>query len=270
MVVSGTKVAPCLAWLVVALGACSSSSSPPAQVGPDNDSGGPAEEAAGATVTEHGVVLDYGTYLSSGKLVPVVGLTVTDAAQTTTTDSTGSWSLTLPATAMLGGTVGGTSQGDAYTTLNMPQVMVAAGGTLDRGNIITPDTSTFSLEHLTLNTDQTLAVVHLVVYTASTCPSIAGGTVAVTSPPNAKVAYFLATGYPSTTQTSFVAQTGGLPAADIYDVTPGATITFQITHPTCTQMAYPMAWEGGTFTGQVTTQASEPGDNNSALVAVLQ
>jgi len=270
MSASALRVAPCVAWLFPMFPACSSSSSPPAQGQQGGDDGGSSQEASGPTVTEHGVVLDYGTLLSSGKLVAVAGLTVTDGDQTTTTDATGSWSLTLPASATLAGVVNGTTQGDPYSNLFLPQVTLAAGGDVDRGNIITPDQSTFQLERLSLSSDDTMAVVHVVVIATGTCSSVEGGSITVTSPPGAKVAYFDTMGYPRPALTSFAALTDGRPAADIYDLTPGMPVAFQVSHPTCTQAPFPATWGGGGFTGQVTTQAAEPGDNNSALVAVLQ
>ena len=57
--------------------------------------------------------------------------------------------------------------------------------------------------------------------------------------------------------------------ADIYDLAPGAQITIQVSHPTCHQAPYPLTNAGGTFSGQLTTKAAEPGDNNSAMVIVL-
>jgi hypothetical protein len=259
--------------LLLALASCSSSSSPPpAQQQSSGDDGGDSggQEAAGPTITEHGIVLDYGTLLSSGKLVPVKGLTVSDGDQTTTTDATGFWSITLPASETLQGTVNGSSEGDAYSNLFLPAVTLPGGGDVDRGNIITPDVSTFQLERLSLTSDPTLAIVHVVVEASGSCSSVEGGTITVSSPSSAKVMYFDTMGYPSTTQSAFAALTDGRPVADIYDVPPGSTLAFQVVHPTCTQAPFPVVSGGGNFTGQVVTQASEPGDNNSALVAVLQ
>jgi hypothetical protein len=259
-----------LAAYVALLVACSSSSDPPGQAEGD-DGGGQAGEGGGtqSTVTEHGIVYDYGTLLTSGNLVTVEGLTVTDGSQTTTTDAQGNWSLTVPLGATLAPVVTGTSKGDPYSNLILPTATGAASD-LDWGNIIIPDQSTFQLERVTLGSDDSQAVVHVVVVTTGSCTSVAGGTLTVTSPPGAKVNYFDTQGYPTASQTSFVdPPVPRRPVADIYDLAPGAQIAIQVNLPTCHQVPYPATNAGGTFSGQVTTKAAEPGDNNSALVVLL-
>lgn len=251
------------ATCLILLAACSSSSSGPAQGQSGDDSGGP-------TVNEHGIVYDYGTLLSTGTLATVEGLTVTDGDQTTTTDAMGNWSLSLPLGATLAPVVTGTSKGDPYSNLILPTA-TAAGTDLDWGNIITPDVSTFQLERVTLGSDDTQAVVHVVAVTSGACTSLDGGTLTVTSPPGAKVNYFDAQGYPAAAQTSMVdPPVPQRPVADIYDAAPGAQITFTVTHPTCHLAPYPVTVNGATFKGQVTTKAAEPGDNNSAVNLVLE
>ncbi len=256
------------------LAACSSSSAgpPPAETG--DDAGGGSSSGGGeggaATITEHGIVYDYGTLLSSGTLAAVDGLTVTDGTESTTTDSNGNWSLTMPAGAMLSPTVTGTSKGDVYSFLMFPAA-TAAGPSVDWGNIIIPDQSTFSLEQVTLGSTSTDAVVHIVANLTGSCTSLAGGTLTVTSPPGTMVNYFDAQGYPSATQTSMVdPPVPQRPVADFYNLTPGAEITFTLSHPTCHLAPYPFTYGGGTFSGQVTTKAAEPGDNNSALNILLE
>jgi hypothetical protein len=255
--------------------ACSGSSQGTTGGGQPQDDGGGGggddggSSSGGATVTEHGIVYDYGTMLSSGKLVPVQGLTVTDGNQTTTTDAQGNWSLTLPMGATLAAVVNGTTKGDPYSNLFLPTATAAAGD-LDHGNIIIPDQSTFQLERLILTSDNTQAVVHVVVLPTGSCTSVAGGTLTVTSPAGAQVMYFNTTGDPSTQQTSFADLSGGRPVADIFNVTPGADLEVQVNHPTCHQAPFPVTSNGAQLTGQVTTMASEPGDNNSALVVVMQ
>jgi hypothetical protein len=261
------------------LAGCSSSSAPshgtPGDDGGAGDDAGVAEGGGGATLTEHGIVYDYGTLLSSGMLSPVQGLTVTDGSQTTTTDAMGNWSLTLPIGATVAPVVNGTVKGDPYSNLMLPQAIAAgadAGTDLDRGNIIIPDQSTFSLERLSLSADSTKAIVHVLVLATGACTSVAGGTLAVTSPAGAQVMYFDTTGYPTAGLTSFADLSGGRPVADVYNATPGAPITVQVTLASCHQAAYPVdsTGGGGAWTGQVTTQAAEPGDNNSALVVIME
>ena len=252
------------ATCLIFMAACSSGSS----AGPGGTQGGGG--TTGPTVTEHGIVYDYGTFLSSGTLVTVEGLTVTDGDQTATTDANGNWSLTVPLGATMAPTVTGTSKGDPYSFLMFPEA-TAAGTDLDWGNIIIPDVSTFQLERVTLGSMDTDAVVHVVAVTSGSCTSVAGGTLTVTSPPGAQVNYFDAQGYPAATQTSMVdPPVSQRPVADIYNAAPGAQITFTVTHPTCHLAPYPVTNNGGTFSGQVTTKAAEPGDNNSAVNIVLE
>jgi hypothetical protein len=93
----------------------------------------------------------------------------------------------------------------------------------------------------------------------------------VTSPPGAKVNYFDSAGYPTATGTSMVdPPVPGRPVADIYDLAPGADITFTVTHPTCHLAPYPVTVNGASLSGQVTTKAAEPGDYNSAMNLVLE
>jgi hypothetical protein len=114
-----------------------------------------------------------------------------------------------------------------------------------------------------------MALVHVVVVPTGSCTSVAGGTLTVTSPAGAQVMYFATTGYPSTSQTSFADLHDGRPVADIYDATPGATLTVQVSHPTCTMVPFPAPYGGGTLTGVVPLAASEPGDANAAMIIVL-
>jgi hypothetical protein len=220
-------------------------------------------------VTEHGILLDYGTYLTSAKLVPVSGLTVTDGDQSTTSDAQGRWSLTMPAGAVLAPTVTGTSKGDAYSTLLLPSA-TAAGTDVDRGNIIFPDQSTFMIEQQILSSDTSGAIVQVVAVATGSCTSVAGGTITVTSPAGAKVMYFNDTGTPSSAQTSFAGLTDGKSVAAIYDVSPGADLQLTVSHPTCKQAPWPATLTGAAFDGKVTTKAAEPGDYNSGLVVQLQ
>lgn len=273
MRVHGLSFIACVASLL-ACSSCSSSTGGGGQQLQDDGGGGSSgggDDVAGggATVTEHGIVLDYGTMLSSGNLLGVKGLTVTDGAQSTTTDDQGNWSLTMPATATLSPVVNGTTKGDPYSNLFLP-LATASGPDVDWGNIIIPDQSTFQLERLILTSNDAQAVVHVVVLPSGSCTSVAGGTITVTSPPGVQVMYFDTMGYPSAQQTSFADLTDRRPVADLFDVAPGQDLEMQVTHPTCTLAPFPAVYGGTQLTGQAPTQPSEPGDNNSAIVLVLE
>jgi hypothetical protein len=253
---------------VVLLVACSSSGSSGSSPPPDPDAGDDAD-AATAIASEHGTIIDYQVLLTSGRVSPVEGLTVTDGDQSTTTDVQGNWSLTVPLGATLSPSVAGTSKGDPYSTLFLPTA-TPAGTDVDRGTVVVADQSTFTLEQQLLSSDSSQAIVHVGALTASSCPSVAGGTINVTSPAGAKVMYFDAQGYPSTSQTSFAALSLPNPVAVLYDVAPGADIELQVSHPTCTASALPFTSGGASFDGQVQSMAAEPGDYVSVVLIQLQ
>ena len=258
-------VLSCVALLVACSTSSSSSgSSPP----PDPDAGDDAD-AAPATASEYGTIIDYQVLLTSGRISPVEGLTVTDGDQSTTTDAQGNWSLTVPLVATLSPSIAGTSKGDPYSTLFLPTA-TPVGTDVDRGTVVVADQSTFALEQQLLSSDSSQAIVHVGALTASSCPSVAGGTISVTSPAGAKVMYFDAQGYPSTSQTSFAALSLPNPVAVLYDVTPGANIELQVSHPTCTASALPFTSGGASFNGQVQSMAAEPGDDVSVVLIQLQ
>jgi hypothetical protein len=270
-----------LAVSVVFLTACSSSSGEGSPAPLKGDAGSTAARDAAADsnalgesgptgpVTEHGVIIDYGTYLSNGTLMPVQGLTITDGNQSTTSDAQGNWSLTMPANALLAPVVSGTVKGDKYSSLQLPQATASASD-VDRGNIIIPDSTVFGFEEGLLSADMSQGVIHVVAEATGSCTSVAGGTITVTSPAGAKVMYFNTKGTPDKSVTSFEALTEGKPVADIFDVPPGSEITMQVSHPTCKQAPFPVTYTGQTLNGKVATLAAEPGDNNSALLVVLK
>jgi hypothetical protein len=154
--------------LVLATACSSTSGSPAAAPDAGSDDGGAQAEAAVATFTEHGSILDYGTLISSGNVVPVAGLTVTEGDQSTTTDAEGNWSFTVPVGTTLAPSIAGTTKGDPYSTLFLPQA-VSGGTDVDRGIIPVADQSTFQLERLVLSNDSTKAIVHVAAYATGSC-----------------------------------------------------------------------------------------------------
>jgi hypothetical protein len=70
--------------------------------------------------------------------------------------------------------------------------------------------------------------------------------------------------------TSFQAVTPPRPVAVVFNITPGAALSVQMDHPTCTAAPFPFTYGGRTYTGVVPTMATEPGDYNSAMVLMLQ
>jgi hypothetical protein len=248
--------------LVLALGACSSSSSSPATTAdagkPDTATGGDAQAPG---ITEHGKFVDYFT------LKPVAGLTISDNGVSTTSDAMGQWSLTVPAASTL---LQPTVTSPTYSKLLFPDSK-AIGTDVDHGDVVVPDTQAFTIEQATLaKFDNTKALVQLVVNAIGTCASVEGGTVKVLTPTDAVVVYFAAGAVPDDTLSSFQKVTAPRPVAVIYNVTPGADVTLQIDHPTCKVAPSPAVAGGPTFTGKVRTVAAQPDNVNAALVVTLQ
>ncbi len=251
----------------VAVVGCSSSSSN-STTQPSQDAGVDAAPLADASTaidayagmaTEHGVMVDYET------LKGVPGLTVTDNGVSATTDGDGGWSLVVPPGVTLSPNVSGAS----YSNLYFPESVPSAAD-VDYGVAVDGTSSTFQLEQSGLANDTTKGLVQVVVVTASTCASSAGGTLAVMSPPGTTTVYFSTTTLPDSSLTSFQAVMPPRPVAVVYNITAGATLDLKISHPTCTQAAFPFTYNGRTYTGAVPIKATEPGDNNSAIVLMLE
>jgi hypothetical protein len=208
-------------------------------------------EAASGTSVEQGVMVDYES------LFPVKGLTVTDNGQTATTDANGNWSLQPTVTS------------STYSRLLFPD-STAVSADIDFSTVVIPDLSTYSLEESVLGNDTTKALVHIVVVTQPSCASAVGGTLSVTSPSGARVEYFGTASTPDEQVTSFQAVAAGRPVAVIFNIDPSATLSFQISHPTCTQVPFPVTYGGRQYPGTVRLSPGEPGAVNSALVVVLE
>ncbi|MGO8996406.1 MAG: hypothetical protein ACLQVI_24085 [Polyangiaceae bacterium] len=262
-----------LLLLSVSCFSCSSGSSAPAS--PHDDAGGvggadtgsPTTSDAGSgdagSITLTGVMVDYET------LNPVPGLTVTDNGVTATTNDAGTWTLTEPASVT---TIAPMITGPNYSRLTFPFVTPPSSpsGVLDFGPQVIPDSPTFSLEQSVLNNTTTQALVQVVVALKPSCASAVGGTLTVTSPAGAAFKYFSTANVPDATKTSFQAVTPPRSVAVIYNIPVGSQVSVQVTVPNCTQVAFPTAFNGIMYPGTTTTTPTEPGDNNSALVVVLQ
>jgi hypothetical protein len=254
--------------IVFALG-CSSSpdsksgSSPESDSGPSVNDAGPGHlEASPGTSVEHGIMVDYET------LTPVQGLTVTDNGLSATTDANGEWSLTVPQGASLQPTV---TNGSSYSRLLFPDATAMASD-IDFSTVVIPDSSTYGLEETVLtDMDTSKALVQVVVVTQPSCASAAGGTLSVTSPSGASLEYFEPTSAsPSSSLTSFQTVKQGRPVAVVYNIDPSATLSLQVSHPTCKQVAFPVTYGGRQYTGTVRLSPAEPGHVNSAIVIVLE
>ena len=229
--------------------------------GSKTQTGGAPADMAGMVGTgikgEHGTLIDYFTS------APLVGFTITDGQATTTSDAQGSW--VLPVT--MGVPLAPVVTGPDYSTIFLGQAMPASDE-IELGPIPMPSAMSFALENQILAADTTQAVVQITIVKQGACTSIAGGTLNVKSPAGASVAYFSAQGLP--TGPSFVDRDSNRPVAAVYNVTPGQQIELEIVHPTCKLVAAGTSNAGAVFTGKVTTMASQPGDNNSSLVYLVE
>jgi hypothetical protein len=197
------------------------------------------------------------------KLTPLAGFTVSDGANTTSTDANGNWVLPAP----MGTDLAPLVTGPGYSTLHLATAQ-AAGTDVDYGAIPIPDTSSFALELSLLGADSSKALVQIIVVPTGACTSVAGGTLTVTSPSDAKVAYFASSNLPTGTQ--FGNTVANRPVAVVYDIAPDKQLTVEMVHPTCKLAASGTATKGAAYDGKTTLLPAEPGDNNSVLALIAE
>ena len=245
---------------MVSMIACSGA--PSAHVSAGGDAGASTEGGApsAGSIVEHGAIVDYFS------LKPVAGLTVTDNGVTTKTDANGAWSLTVPSTSMLQPVV----TGPAYTRLLFPD-STASGADVDFGTSVMPDSSTYNLEQNSLQAfDPAKALVQVVLIPTGNCKSVVGGTAKVVSPKGAALTYFSTAGIPSESESAFQDVKPNRPVVVIANIDVGSELVVKIDHPTCKQMEFPSTYAGKTYSGTVRTEAAEPGDNNAAIVILME
>lgn len=237
--------------LVALLGgaACSSSSgtSASSDAGPNPDAGD-----ASRMVTDRGVVFSYDTG------APLIGVTVTENGTSTTTDSTGAWSIPLPAG--VPGRV--TLRANGYVTGYFFEEIF--DGDNDRGKIPILSSSTFQLSQAALaGYDATLASISIDTRTLPSCASVDGAVVTVVSPAGTSLTYFRG-GLPNRSAMSVNA--GERPALSVYNVPLHTDLELAVRHPTCKMAPFPVKVGAATYTGKVDTAA----DATSALALYLE
>jgi hypothetical protein len=213
--------------------------------------GGPVIEG------EHGRLVDYFTNM------PLAGLTVTDGTNSVTTSADGTYVLPAP----MGTTLKPVASGTGYATLYLPEG-TAEGVDVDFSDVVMATTSNFALEQSILANDQTKSLVHIALHKTGACTTVAGGTITVNAPANAKVAYFAPSALP--TGTSMIDRPSNQPIAIVYNVEPGSDLDLTWNVPGCTVAPVGTVRNGLALSGKVTTMATEPGDNTAALNFVLQ
>jgi hypothetical protein len=152
---------------------------------------------------------------------------------------------------------------NGYINVHLPEEISEADN--DRHDLPLPDLQTFQLgQYAQRGYDLTKASISIAVYALPPCAGTEGTTLKVVSPPGASVEYFQAS-FPSAAVTATVA--GEIPAVSVYNLDPGAEFVFELTHPTCKQVPWPVKVGSLTFTGKVTTEA---GNANSVLIMYMQ
>jgi hypothetical protein len=238
----------------LALAACGSSSTAP-QTTNDAATDTASVDAGPDNVVDHGTVIDYG----SGN--PVKNITVAEVGVTGTTDASGMFALTVPKNKLLNLVLTGAD----YTKTIIGEQSFSTD--FDRAEIPIPQLGLFHVAQASLDGyDTAKGIVYLLVEAIGTCKDVAGGTVTVKAPADAKAVYFKEK-FPDAMQTSFVSTVGHLPVAAIYNVPPGAALDVTITHPTCKQKPFPAVVAGTTYTGKVDVEA---GDSNSVAFYFLE
>jgi hypothetical protein len=219
---------------------------------------GPDMTPATTTITgQHGRVVDY------FNLTPLAGFTVTDGANTTMTDADGQFVLPAP----MGTSLAPIVTGPSYSTLQLATAH-AADTEVDLGPITIPSSATYGTELSIIAADTTKALVQVVIIPTGACTSVAGGTLSVTKPAGASVAYFSPSGFPLATQ--FYDVMSDRPSAVVFNLEPGAELEVQMSHPTCTLAPKGTAYKGTVYDGVATTLPAEPGDHNAVLVLLAQ
>ncbi len=223
-------------------------------------------------MTQKGQIVDFST--KNG----LQGVTVATGSSSTTTDTKGNYSLSVPKDTPYTMTV----SNDGYLTLNEQEWKLS--GDADRGQTLAVSNGIEAILKNALNpipTD-TLAVLSVNVVATGSCASAVGATLSVpgiSQPTDAgaddggdaggtadagssgpHLVYF-AGGFP--TANTSVTDTS-TPSAVIYDLPVGMFSQITVSHPTCTAVAFPVADPNVptlTYTGNVKLEASGPKDD---------
>lgn len=230
--------------VATALVACSSTptSNPPVDAGGGMDSGG--GDTGGGGYKLSGKVVDFSS------MAGVKGATVlAGATNMTTSDAMGAYSLSVnPMTPF-----SQTTSANTYVTLIEQEVTLTGDTTR---NISLVGSGLQGLVAASLMYDTALAVVSFQVIATGMCASANGATVTLDPPGTEKLAYFKG-GTPSPSTMAVI--DGEVPSGIFYNVPLTTNVKFKVTHPTCKQVAYPVAdpkIATVSYTGNVTIAAS--------------
>jgi len=227
-------------WLplaVLAFAACSNGNGNGSDGGTDASTDSEQSDGPANGVKQTGQVVNYGSTNT-----PVVGASVTDGTSTVTTDSSGNYTLVVPKDTPYTMTV----SNDGYLTLHEQEWKLSADS--DRGQTSAVPNLTENLLKGVLQPapDTDKAVLTVQVIATGSCASATGATIsvpglAVDGGAGAYLEYFNggSPNLPSSASTSVT--DGALPSAIIYDLPVGTFSQITVTHPTCTQVAFPVA-----------------------------
>lgn len=234
------KLALVAAAVTAAVLACSANNTvPTGDAGKDSAAG----EGGGNTYAQTGQIVDFNT--NKG----VVGATVAAGSVTATTDATGKYTLNVPKDTAYSMTI------TAPNYLKLIEQEWKLTGDADRGKTSFVDAATQqTLQNALSGYDGTLAVFSMEVKKKGACADVTGATITMANQGAAIIKYFKG-GFPSNTATSVT--DGQLPSAVLYNVTPGTQVVVTVTHPTCKQVAFPVAdptIPTILYTGNVTTE----------------
>ncbi|MGO8994001.1 MAG: hypothetical protein ACLQVI_11780 [Polyangiaceae bacterium] len=210
----------------------------------------PANPAADAGAAD-GIqaVTESGKIVAMGSDAVVAGAVVTAGDQTATTAADGTFSLTL----QKGETFQLSVVADGYATLLMQQTSLVAD--YDAGSTtVVPNATASLLTSILSGYDSTLGVLSIAVEPTGACTDEGGATVAVSPAGSSRVVY-MSGGIPNSSLTAV--KEGEFPSAVIYNAAPNVPLTVTVTHPTCTQVAFPVTQNGVEYTGEMSTEAGE-------------
>lgn len=230
--------------LSVAFGvACSSSTTP--ETTPDA-----AAEAGGSpdAFVEPTEVRQTGRALVLQQRTPVEGATVTAGAATTTTNANGDYSLIVPR----GKPVRLTFAAPEFYKL-VEQEYVVEKATYERGESLMLSRQTAGLLKAFLpGLDTAKGILVVRVVAGAGCKS-EDGTELSLDPPGATLRYTV-NGLPSDKPFVTAGENNG---AIFYNVTPGAKVTVTAKSPGCSQLPFPVAYEGVKYNDNQTTEGGE-------------
>jgi hypothetical protein len=226
-----------------------------------------------------GAIVQTGTIIDLSTKQPVAGAKVTSGAQSATTDSKGTYSMTLDP----GVTFSMKVEKTAYYTLQEQEMLPSSSFNLGKTKL--PSEQTVSLLVSTFKGyDGVGGIVSIAIENApGQCPDEGGATFDFTvdgqpglnadggAATTAQIVYF-SDGFPDGARTS--AQSGSFPHAAIYNLPAGKPVVVTAKHPTCKMLPFPvdkdLAIESGSGTAHYVSATLSPfGGKSTGFVRIF-